>query len=471
MGSDEHVDHALDTLDQLRGEAPWHAPDQIRHIARRRTITRRSLLGAAGLAVAGGVVDALLPDSSPARRTPPAPLAAGVRVHEHSGAAVELVADVQPLSTNAGDLASIARSQQQFAIDLLRATTSSANVVLSPSSLAIALAMLQLGARGRTRDEIAAALHTASLSARQQAAGWAALTQSLAADADSVLESANSVWQQRGLALRHDYMTALAQYFQAGIWQVDFARDMAGADAAINDWVKQHTHGRITRLFDPGELTPETQLVLANAEYFKAAWKYRFDPQLTHPAPFHRADGTTVSVPFMKYHGKLAVTGNGRWYAAQFPYAGDRFAAQLIMPMRGSLAELSAALTPDDLHSIGTASISDEPVDTLIPKFTVQTYTQLNDTLQHLGIRAAFGAGADFSAMSPAGLQLATVVQRDYLKVDEQGTEAAAVTGGAMVQLARVGPSAFDRPFLFLVRDTRTGTVLFAGQIQDPSAG
>lgn len=435
---------------------------------RRATITRRSLLGAAALAVAGGVTDALLPSHSPGRHAP-APVASGLHVRERSGPAVELVADVDAGRSLPGDIPPIARAEQQFALDLLRATTSTQNVVLSPASLMIALTMLQLGARGRTRAEIASALHTASIPATQQSAGWAALTRSLAAAKNSVVESANAVWQQHGLPLQHSYMSALNQYFQAGVWQVDFTDDLPGALAAIDRWTATKTHGRITKLFGAGDLPRDTVLVLANAEYFDATWKYRFDPNATRPAPFHRSDGTTVPVPFMKFHGKLATAGNTRWFAAQFPYAGDRFAAQLIMPRRGTLADLTAALTPDDLHSIGTAGLSDEPVDLLVPKFTARTYSRLNGTLQQLGIRTAFTPSADFSAMSPASLQLATVVQRDYLKVDENGTEAAAVTGAGLVPTAAMAPPAFDHPFLFLVRDTRTGAVLFAGQIQDPS--
>lgn len=437
---------------------------------RRRTITRRTLFGAAALAVAGGVTDRLLPHHSAPSSTPATPHGAGIHVADHSGTAVELVADVTPVRAVPGDIDPIARAQQQFALDLIRATTSPANLVLSPTSLATALTMIQLGARGRTAAEIGSALHTATLSPQQQAAGWSALTQSMAAASGPALESANAVWQQRGLAVQRPYLADLTRYFQAGVWQVDFG-DMTAALSAIDAWVREHTHDKITKLFDRGDLDPSTVLVLANAEYFAAAWKYRFDPQRTHQAPFHRADGSTVSVPFMVADSPLSMTSTSRYFAAQLPYAGGRFAAQLIMPIRGSLADLTAALTPDDLHAIGTRPAGSDSIDLLVPKFTAQTYAHLDGTLQQLGIRTAYTSAADFSAMSTTPLQLGTVVQRDYLKVDEDGTEAAAVTGGGMIATAApVGPPPFDRPFLFLVRDTRTGTVLFAGQIQDPSA-
>lgn len=441
---------------------------QIRRIAHRRTITRRSLLGAAGLAVAGGATAALWPNDSP-RRTTPQPIAAGKSVHiaARSGSAVELVSDVRALPTTANDITPVAAAQQQFALDLLRVTSSSSNVVLSPSSLATALAMLQLGASGRTRDEIARALHTDHLSSQQQALGWAALTASIART--GLLDSANSVWQQRGFPLQPNYLGQLARYFQAGVWQVDFEHDMTGALSALNRWCATQTHGRITKLFDPSTLDPATtRLVVANAEYFKAAWKYKFDASETHDAPFYRADDSTTRVPFMKSSGPVVLTGNDRYFAAQLPYAGDRFAAQLIMPRSGSLASVISSLTPASLAAMAGAGSGDAAV--LIPKFVAHTFTDLAKPLQALGMTTAFADAADFSSLSREPLALEKIVQRDYLKVDEEGTEAAAVTGGGMQIQAAGLTTAFDHPFLFLVRDTQTGTVLFAGQIQDPAA-
>ena len=470
MNTDERLDHALRNADRNPDPAPGRGPDETRHIARRRTMTRRSLFGLAGLVAAGGVADALWPRGSAGRNEHAPPLAGGLHVNDRSGAAVQLVADTHPLSTSASDAIPIARAEQLFALDLLRAMPAdTSNLVLSPSSLATALAMLQIGARGSTASEIAGVLHTAGLSARQQAAGWAALTELQADDSGSVLESANSVWQQRGLTLRAAYMSALAQYFRTGVWQVDFAHDLAGATSAINGWVTSHTHGKITKLFDGGDIDQSTVLVLANAEYFKAAWQYKFDPNLTHDAAFHRADGSQVSVPFMNYKGQLASTTTSQYQAAQLPYSGGRFAAQVIMPTHGTLPDLLRSLTPDDFATIANAPVIGDR-QLLLPKFTAQTYTHLNSALQQMGMHTAFSVAADFSPMSPTPLMVQTVAQRDYLKVDEDGTEAAAVTGIGMQPTAMVPTPTFDHPFLFLVRDTSTGAILFAGQIQDPSA-
>ena len=471
MNTDERLDHALRNADRLPDPATRRGPDETRHIARRRTMTRRSLFGLAGLVAAGGVADALWPRGTSGDHGSQPGAVSGVHVNDRSGPAVQLVSNARPLPADSHAIGPISTAEQLFTLDLLRAMPAdTSNLVLSPSSLAIALAMLQLGARGRTAAEIATVLHTSDLSAQQQAVGWAALTALQTAGAGSVLESANSVWQQRGLRLQRQYMAGLKQYFDAGVWQVDFARNMNGALSALNQWVALHTHNKITKLFNPGDLDPSTVLVLANAEYFKADWQYKFDRSATRPAPFHRADGSSVTVPFMHYSGKVAMVTNSRFMAAQLPYAGFRFAAQVIMPTQGSLPDLLKTLTQTDLASIANTEPAGQG-DVIMPRFTAQTYTKLVPALQQLGMHTAFTDAADFSAMcSTTALKVETVVQRDYLKVDEDGTEAAAVTGVGMQPTAARVPVPFDHPFLFLVRDTLTGAVLFAGQIQDPSA-
>jgi serpin B len=392
----------------------------------------------------------------------------GTHIGARNGAAVHLVADLAPSAGSAGAAADVARAEQRFALDLINHVSPDGNVVISPSGLAIMLAMLQAGAGGTTRAEIAKVLHTSGLSASEQNAGWAALTDSFASAASSTVESANSLWLQRKLPMRAGFMAALARYFRSGIWQVDFAHDLPGALSAINSWVAAHTNGKITKLFDSGDLNPDTALVLANAVYFKAAWQYEFDPRLTREGTFHLGDGSTKRTPFMTYSGPAGFVANQRYEAAQFRYAGGRFAAQVVMPARGSLTDLIESLSPADFAAIANAPVGHQE-GLRLPKFTVRSFTHLNEVLSQLGMSRAFGDGADFSAMSPEHLLVRTVVQRDYLRVDEHGTEAAAVTGGGLMPTAARAPVAFDHPFLFLVRDAKTGTILFAGRIENPA--
>ncbi|UQX89085.1 serpin family protein [Jatrophihabitans telluris] len=419
----------------------------------------------------------------------PAASGGGLRVSGHSGAAIQLIADSpnrdgtgaqgsQAAVTNSA--AQVAVAEQTFALDLLRKVASAkpgSNVALSPSSLAIALAMLQTGARGQTAAEIAHVLHTSGLSSAQQDAGWQAVMDVLTGAAGGsglALESANSLWVQRGLTLADPFMQAMSRYFRTGVWQVNFG-SRASAEAAINAWVQTQTHGKITTLFDPGQLDPGTMLVLANAVYFKARWRQAFDAANTRPDTFHRADGTERTVDFL--HEPLGGSGlsgvfTPGYQAVQIPYTGGRFAALAIMPYHQDLDHFVAGLSPTGLGTIvGTLTPivqSGEPLS--LPKFTVADYTTLNTTLGALGMRRAFGSSADLGGLGVAG-SVGTVAQRDYISVDESGTEAAAVTGIGVAMSAVAGPppGLFDHPFLFLVRDTETGTILFSTMVADPT--
>jgi serpin B len=334
--------------------------------------------------------------------------------------------------------------------------------------------MLQSGAAGKTRDEIAATLHTSGLSSEQQDAGWATLTADLAKagkNAGISLQSANSLWLQQNLPMEPAFMAAMARYFEAGVWQVDFERNLSAAVQAINTWVAGHTNGKITKLFNEGDIDSTTLLVLANAVYFKATWQYAFDPTYTFSQPLHLSGGSDVSVPFMSIDAGGAGLRNAStpsYDAVQLPYTGGRFAALAVMPKQQNLTPFVGHLTVPRLAKI-VDSLSTQEMPVHLPRFTAATYAKLNDTLAAMGMPTAFTDRADFSAMGPAPMCVQTVAQRDYLRVDEKGTEAAAVTGIGMTTLSARPTITFDHPFLFLIRDTKTGTIMFAAQIQNPA--
>ena len=451
--------------------------DAIALSAKRQVRRRRSLLVGAGALVAiGAVVLAVTLGGS----SSPAPQAGGFNVSDRVGNAVQLVADVKTgQGSDPAAEAATARAEQAFAIALLKQAgpaAHNANVVLSPSSLAIALSMLRNGAAGSTHDEIARALQSAGQTDAQQNAGWASLSADLSAAAAAQgisVQSANSLWLQRGLQMRPDFMSAMAQSYRAGVWQVDFAHALASATASINTWTSQHTNGKITKLFADGTLDPTTLLVLANAVYFKADWQTPFDKARTSPGPFTLASGGTSAAQFMS-------TGSGQWQvtstpavaAAQLPYQGGRFAALLVMPKQQSLSDYVGALTPQGLDGV-VSSLTEQPALIAVPKVKAATYTQLDSVLAAMGMPTAFTDSADFSRLSSTATEVGSVVQRDYLAIDEKGTEAAAVTGIQMEPSSLLGGLSlrFDHPFLFLVRDTRTGAVLFSAEIQNPAAG
>jgi serpin B len=337
--------------------------------------------------------------------------------------------------------------------------------------------MLELGARGATETQIAHTLGTSALTPEQQAAGWSALSAELAAASASgaiALQSANSLWLQKGLAMDPSFMSDLSRYFASGVWQVDFAADPAGAVSALNAWVAQKTHGHITSLFDPGAITNQTALILANAVYFKAAWQQPFS-RTTVSGSFHLSDGTTVSVPFMHTpaNGPIQVpvsTASGM-DVVQLPYKGGRMAAMVIMPTSGSLSDLTGALTPAGLDRV-VAGMKPAALDLTMPTLSLSDTHELIPTLKNLGMQDAFDTNADLSGMGPTPLVVTDVVQKATLDVTPWGTEATAATGiseGVSASLASVTLTV-DHPFLFLIRDTVTGTILFEAQVDNPGA-
>ncbi|MGH8960071.1 MAG: serpin family protein [Jatrophihabitantaceae bacterium] len=469
MSSDkELVDRSLGRLDRV-ASASWREPHEVKRTAVRRRRGRFAALGVSGLAVATAIA---LSVALPGPSSSPVPIAQLPSNGARIGTATQLVANVKPLTVTSGsaDEQAVVRAEQAFTFALLKQVNAgggAGNVVLSPSSLAIALAMLENGAGGKTKHEIATVLRTSGLTDTQLNSGCAALSADLGAS--GVLDSANSLWLQHGAPMGQAFMDAMARYFRTGVWQVDFFHDFGGATSAINAWVTKQTHGRITKLFNKGDIDPSTLLVLANAVYFKAAWKTAFDPKHTHDAQFHTADGKTVTAPFMKRDGGLSVSQSDDSVAVQLPYADGRYVALAIMPTSQSLADFVGRLTPAALDRI-TGGLQPDSQDVLLPKFTISEYTKLNATLAAMGMPTAFDpSSADLSPMSPRAGYVQSVVQRAYLKVDEKGTEAAAVTGIGVAPTAAVMPLTFDHPFLFLVRDTKTGAIVFSAQVQDPT--
>lgn len=482
MGSDDEVGVNRDLAmleDVSTGTRPWLEPAELRRRARNRRLRRRGGVIGAGLAVV--VLLATLVPIGFGGRTPPN---TSLHVVARFGPAIQLVSHTapgEPVPANTSSNA-VAQSEQQFSLSLLKQISSSSsgspNIVVSPLSLATALAMLELGAKGATETQIAHTLGTSELTAEQQAAGWSALSTELAAagaSAGIALQSANSLWLQKGLAMDPSFMSDLSRHFASGVWQVNFASDPAAAVGALNAWVARETHGHITSLFAPGAITNQTALVLANAVYFKAAWQQPFTG-VTADSTFHLPDGTTASVPFMHTPplGPLdvSVSTTPGMDAVQLPYVGGRMAALVIMPMMGSLSNLTGSLTATALDQI-VSSMKPTSLDLAMPTLSLSDTHELIPTLKNLGMRDAFDSNADLSGMSPASLVVTDVVQKATLDVTAWGTEATAATGIAGRTSGRLASMtlAIDHPFLFLIRDTHTGTILFEAQVDNPGAG
>ena len=405
-----------------------HVRDRL--AARRRN--RMIFSGAAAAVVAAVAITVSLAAGS--GNPPPVPVAnvPGIHVGDRIDGAVQLVSDDNPTPARAGSVGPVVHAQQLLAIKLLRDLGSARrNVSVSPESLQLALGMLQNGARGTTRAQIAKALQSPGLTTEQQNGGLADLTRELSAAARGhlQLDTANSLWQQQGVRLRPQFLAAIAPY-GAGVWQTDFQTSQ-GLDA-VNRWTDANTHGTIPKLFD--ELQPSTVLVLANALYLHANWQTPFLRGETTTGPFTTGGGRRVSAHFMTGVDVSGVS-TPAYDAARLPYRGGRFAADVIMPTHGSLAAFAGGLTPARLAVIAT-SLDSATAGIELPRFTTATSTNLAPTLERLGMRQAFGPAADLSGLGAADSQVDQVVQRVYLHVDERGTTAAAATGVAIVSSA-----------------------------------
>ncbi len=481
-----------------RPYAPTPTGELLARVNRRSAATHRHrLLGGGGsltlvLALVLGGVLVLAGSAGP--QTSNHPLGK-VFVSDRIGSAYELSANESPPSPAPRRVArAVENAEVGFSLDLLNNlamssdSNGSTNELVSPSSLATALAMLELGASGSTEQGIAATLRTAGLSAGEQAAGWYSLAALLAAETSTSatnlkrepeLDVANSLWVQQDFAVLPAFVRALSSEFQTGVWQVNFQTDLTGATDAINQWTSEHTKGLIKQLFSPGGLTPTTVLVLADAVFFHADWAYRFE-SATSDRPFYLATGGTENVPFLSSEPvnstkalRAPVSTTGKYVAVELPYAGKKLSALVVMPTGTSLSQFVSSLTPASLGQI-VSSMSSELVDFSMPTFTLRSDNQLNQTLSSMGMSQAFETGADFrkiNAMVP--LEVDTVEQHAYLQVTPKGTTAAAATGIGVIATATQGgtqPIVIDHPFLFLLRDNVTGAILFESMVENPAS-
>ena len=390
---------------------------------------------------------------------------------------------VPRLTTSGDDDAKAGDAVNAFGLDLyakLVAADPSANLVFSPASIELALAMARAGARGTTATEMDTVMHALGTDAN---AGWVtALDQSLNNKTatfqddmghaqDVVLRSVNAPFAQRGFALEAPYLQALGERFGAGLRLVDYIKATEAARKAINDWVNAQTEQRIPELLGQGTLDDLTRLVLVNAIYLKAAWQTPFEEGATAPAPFTRLDGSTVDVPMMHMGGELLyATGTG-WQAVELPYVGGKLSMLVIVP--DELAAFEKTLDGASLAAIVDGLATRHVSDLGLPTFGTETKVELAKVLSAMGMPTAFTDRADFSGISTEEpLLIDAVIHQANIDVDENGTEAAAAT--AVVARAASLPSdsvtlTVDHPFLFALRDKDTGAVLFLGRITEPA--
>ena len=379
------------------------------------------------------------------------------------------------------ETSSLAAGNSAFAFDLYRRLAAEdGNLFFSPYSISTALAMTFAGAAGETADQMAGTLHF-DLPGEALHAAFNAYALDLEArakaDVDGTpfeLSIANSLWGQEGFAFRPEFLDLLAENYAAGMRLVDFVADPEASRQVINRWVSDETRKRIEDLIPEGAIDNMTRLVLANAIYFKASWMSAFDPDATASEPFHRLSGDTVDVPMMHADESYRYLVADGYQAIELPYQSGEMSMVILLPDEERFEGFQDGLGPDTLDD-ALGQMTYGPVRLGLPRFTYESEFSLRDALEGLGMTDAFEPDrADFSGMDGnRDLYISSVQHKAFVAVDEKGTEAAAATAVIMgVTSAPIGEPitlTIDRPFIYLIRDGQTGTILFLGRVVDPS--
>jgi len=378
-----------------------------------------------------------------------------------------------------GEEAVAQQAQSRFALklfDYLLQQQPQENLFFSPLSLRLALSMLYNGAAGETQAAMAKVLEAQELSLNElnwtnaQMVRW--LVERSQAEGPIQVQMANGLWVDTTLTLHPSFLQALATYYQAVANRVELGSRQTVQ--AINRWVAERTQGQIDRLVD--RLSREDRMVLLNAIYFKGEWTQSFDPTLTKPQPFTRADGRRVQVPLMAQSGCYGYRETEQLQVVRLPYGEGELAMLLLLPKPGvSLAAVREKLSPETWQE-WTGSLPTRPGSVRIPKFKLASEIDLGPALQQLGMGIAFSRRADFSQLTPEPTQLSRVLHKAAIEVNEEGSKAAAATGVIVSRAAldRQEPFQFvaDRPFWFAIvasgANREAQTVLFMGSVVNP---
>jgi serpin B len=382
------------------------------------------------------------------------------------------------------DLAALVDGNNIFALNAYQTLGGDGNLFFSPYSISIALAMTYAGARGNTEQQMADTLHftlpqdklhpvfnALDLELSQRGIGAKGKD-----DKGFRLNIVNAIWGQKGYTFLQDFLDTLAENYGAGLRLVDFENAPEPSRITINDWVSDQTEGRIKDLIPQGAINTLTRLVLTNAIYFNAAWQDAFEKGNTRDATFYLLDGNETTVPMMHQTEHFNYTEGSDYQAVELPYDGRELSMLVLLPGSGRFTAFEDSLDSGKISDIVLA-LENRKVALTMPKFEFTSDLGLKNTLSEMGMPEAFSGDADFSGMDGKhDLSISDVIHKAFISVDETGTEAAAATA-VIVGATAMPPGepeqivnmTIDRPFIFLIRDIQTGTILFIGRIINPS--
>lgn len=362
----------------------------------------------------------------------------------------------------------IVAADNTFGLNLFREVErdqSDKNVFVSPLSISMALAMTLNGARGATLDSMRATLALQGLTQDDINGSYRTLIDLLRSlDPQVTFEIANSIWHVPTLNVDPAFIGTNRKSFDAEVTSLDFA--LPDAVTRINSWVSAKTHGKIPTIVD--EIPRDMVMYLINALYFKGSWATKFHPDSTKLGGFNALDGTIATVPMMFRSGSFDYYADADLQAVDLPYGFNRYTMTVLLPKADSdVGELVSSLTAQRWNAI-TSGLHASPGQVWLPKMKLEWEESLNDWLKRMGMSIAYSSMADFSGIDPAGgLAISDVRHKTFVEINEEGTEAAAVTSVGVVRtsLPEMFTMRMDRPFVFAIREKTTGAIVFVGKV------
>ena len=364
----------------------------------------------------------------------------------------------------------IVSSDNVFGIKLFKALNDAepdSNLFISPLSVAMALGMTLNGAADSAYEAMKNTFELQGLSEDEINQAYKDLIELLVnLDQKVVMNIANSIWYRDDFTVEQDFIDINQTYFNAEVQALDF--NDANATNIINNWVDDKTNGLIKKIID-GEIPPETVMYLINAIYFKGTWTYEFDEKDTKDESFYNYDNTISTIPLMHQETDLPYFETEEFQAVDLPYGDSLFTMTIILPKDGEDINEIAQIIDNDAWVNWMNQFSTNKVNVCLPKFTLEWESSLLDVLATLGMGIAFDPyRADFKRINSGGeLYISEVKHKTYVSVDEEGTEAAAVTsvGISLTSMPQIVEMRIDHPFIIAVRERHSGTVLFMGKI------
>lgn len=370
--------------------------------------------------------------------------------------------------------AQIITADNKFGFELFKkvnaSLTESKNTMISPMSVSLALAMVYNGAEGNTKKQMEDMLHKANLTPEDINQSYKDLVSALSSHDPKVeLSISNAIFYRNSFNIKPNFITTNQNYFQAEVAGLDFSKSSEALNA-VNGWVNTKTKGKIDKIID--KVNPEDVMYLLNAIYFNGEWKYRFDATTTANLPFTKEDRSVIQVPTMTIEKPFNYYSNENFKLLEMPYGSGKYSMLIFLPQTGKKTDdVISLLNPENL-SDWTSKLTEQKKEVFLPKFEFKFDKGLVDNLKSLGMTDAFDdSKANLSGISDAAkLIISGVMHKTYIKVDERGTEAAAVTGITVGTTSMPLDNSFrvDHPFIFAIREKDTQAILFIGKVMNP---